>query len=266
MLGIMFQILLDICTKIKNELFLHSYEKQFIDDLLVNNGNKLKSMEDQTNPLYHLLELSKLVDPTHNRLISNLITACAKLIRLNNEEIRYETFLHPSKRTCTYAVLFDQHLNDFNLFQGTLYQLHSLWDHWSQSGLRLDDIDVWKGHSSDEQIIFNKIWEKVRIHFKKEESVDTMFKRADLEFSEKTLIRQAIISILEIYCDKAIDYSLAKSSLRNMLQELYEKPIRSVEIPNCLQSIELIAIKLKPFSTLKVWLNYYSRSFLKIGK
>jgi hypothetical protein len=266
MIDIIFQILIDICTKIKNEAFLHLYERKFIDDILMNNRNKLKLMEDQTNPLYHLLETSKIIDRTDHRLLTNLIAACAKLITINNEEIRYETFLHPSKKTCTYAVLFDQHLNDYKLFHGTMYQLDCLWNRWSHSGLTYYDIEKWKEHSTDEQIAFNKIWDKVQRHFKKSESIDELFKKADAEFSEKIIIRQAIVSALSIYCDKASDYSRAMYSLRDMLQELHEKPIRSVETPKDLQSTESIALKLNPFSTSRVWLKYFNQSFLKIGK
>lgn len=264
-LDIIFKILIDICTKITNEAFLQLYEKKFIDDLLVNNVNKLKSMEDQTNPLYHLLELSKTIDPTNNLLLRNLITACTKLIRLNNEEIRYETFTHPSKKTFTYAVLFDR-LKDVSLLQGTIIQLDCMWNSWLHIGLTRDDIEKWKGHDSEEQIVFNKIWEKVRTFLKKGESVDTLFKKADQELSDKTIVQQAIVSALKFYCDKAVDYSDAMNSLRDMLNELDEKPIRSVKTPKALQDIQSIALKLSLFSESQVWINYYKPSFFRTGK
>jgi len=222
-------------------------------------------MEDQTNPLYHLLQLSKTIDPTNNPLLRDLITACAKLIRLNNEEIRYESFTHPSKKSCTYAVLFDR-LNDISLFQGTLNQLDCFWNSWSHIGLTRDDIDKWKGHTSEEQIVFNKIWEKVRIHFRKGETVDTLFKQADQEYSEKTIVQQSMVSALRFYCDKAVDYSQAMNSLRDMLRELDEKPIRSVKTPKDLQDIQSIALKLNLFSESQVWINYYKENSFKIGK
>lgn len=256
----------DVCTKVTNEQFLHLYEKRFIDDLLMNNRNKLKSMEDPTNPLCHLLELSRKIDSTYNRLLTNLISACAKLINLNNEEIRYETFLHPSKKTCTYAVLFDQHFNDFNLVQGTLYQLDCLWNRWSHIGVTLEDITKWKEHNSEERNVFNKIWETVRARFNKQESINSIFKQAETEFSEKITTRQAIISVLNTYCDKANDSSSALHSLKDMLIELHEKPIKSVHIPEDLKNIETIALKLNSFSTSQVWFKYYNQNLLKDGK
>ncbi len=268
-LDIIFDILIDICTKIKNEPFLHLYEKKFIEDLLVDNGNRLKSMEDPTNPLYHLLKISKKIDPTNHQLLANLITACAKLIKLNNEEIRYETFTRPSKKSCTYAVLFDNHLSDIPLVMGTFNQLDSLWNRWTNKriGPTKADIDTWKGHSPQERIVFNEIWDRVRRHFdSKRESIDTVFKKAEAELSDKEMMIKAIMSTLYTYCNKAMDYSSIINSLQKILQEFEEKPIRSVETPDDLKNMESIALKLKLFSTSPVWLNFYQRSFVKIGK
>jgi hypothetical protein len=204
-------------------------------------------MDDPHNPLYHLLELSKIVDPTNNVLLTNLFTACSKLIKLNNEEIRYETFVHPSKKSCVYAVLFVQYINDYNLYKGLLNHLDSLWNRWTHSGLTISDINIWK-------------------HFNKRESIDKTFKKTELEYQEKMNTRQSILSVLNIYCDKAIDYSHAIISLRDMLQEFDEKPIQSVEIPKDLKDIKSMACKLYPFSLSQVWIHYYNRSFIKIGK
>jgi hypothetical protein len=176
-------------------------------------------MDDPHNPLYHLLELSKIVDPTNNVLLTNLFTACSKLIKLNNEEIRYETFVHPSKKSCVYAVLFVQYINDYNLYKGLLNHLDSLWNRWTHSGLTISDINIWKNYSSNEQNAFQQIWEYVRKHFNKRESIDKTFKKTELEYQEKMNTRQSILSVLNIYCDKAIDYSHAIISLRDMLQE-----------------------------------------------
>ena len=266
LLDIAYQIISDICTKVTNKTFLHCYEKKFIDDLLVNNGNRLKLMDDTNNPLYHLLKLSKIIDPTSHPLLSNLIAACLKLIKLNNEEIRYEAFIHPTKKTCTYAVLFVQCLNDLQLLIGTLHQLDSLWNRWTHTGLTISDINIWKSYNSDEQKAFHDIWEYVRKHFNKRESIDITFKKTELEYEEKNSIREAMISVLNVYCDKAIDYTNAINSLRDMLQEFDEKPIRSVELPKNLKDMQSMVLKLYPFSLSQVWIHYYHRSLSKIGK
>ncbi len=265
-LDITYQIIIDICTKVTNKTFLICYEKKFIEDLLVNNGNRLKLMDDTNNPLYHLLELSKIVDPSSHPLLSNLIIACSKLIKLNNEEIRYEAFVHPTRKTCTYAVLFVQYLNDYNLYKGTLNELDSLWNRWTHIGLTISDINIWKSYNSDEQKAFHDIWEYVRKHFNKRESIDITFTKTELEYKEKNYNREAMISVLSVYCDKANDYTNAINSLRDMLHEFDEKPIRSVELPKDLKDMKSMALKLYPFSLSQVWTHYYHRSFLKIGK
>src|SRR5262249_13577534 len=134
------------------------------------------------------------------------------------DEILYEAFTHPSRKTCTYAVLF-HHLNNDHLFMGTLNQLDSLWNRWANSriGPTLSDIQTWEGHTSDERVVFDTIWEKVRVHFdKRREPIDTVFRKAKLEFSEKIMINKAIKSTLYMYCDKAIDYFRSMNSIVNM--------------------------------------------------
>jgi hypothetical protein len=239
--------------------FLHLYEKKFVENLLINNGNKLKSMEDQNNPLYQLLKICKKID-SNNHLLSNLIAACAKLIQLNNEEIRCDTFIRPTKKTFTYTVLFDKDLNDFKLFMGTINELNVLWNRWEHSGLTLSDLMIWRGHSSEERIIFDEIWNRVRQHFNKRQSIETVFQEAERKFIEKELLIEAMRITLNLYCDKASDRSSAIKSLQYMSEELKDKPIRSVQTPGDLQMIEAIALKLNPFFKSKVWVSYYNRN------
>jgi hypothetical protein len=223
-------------------------------------------MDNPSNPLYQLLQISKKIDSINNDLLSNLIAACAKSIQINNEEIRYETFMHPTKKTFTYTVLFNKHLNDFRLFKETIDQLNILWNRWTLTGLTLSDLDIWRNHSSDERIIFDEIWGKVRQHFNKPQSIETVFQDAEKMFAEKELLIEAMKRTLNLYCDKANDKSRAIKSLEDMSEELHEKPIQSVKTPEDLQTVEVIALKLNPFIKSKVWLSYYNRNSVKIDE
>lgn len=254
-----YRILVEICTKVTNKPFIHLYQKKFITALLENNRNNLKSMEDPNNPLYQLLRISKTEHVNNRDLIGHLIAACAKLIQLNNEEIRYETFVHPSKKTLTYTILFDEHFTDYSLVIGTIKQLDVLWNRWVQTGITLSDLEIWQEHTRDEREVFTLIWEKVRNHFKKKQSIDVEFKEAEIEYRKKEEYHYAMMTTLNLYCDRAMDYSSAMNSVRDMLQELKEKPIRSVKTPTDLQIIEVIVEQLHPLSKCRVWLNYYQQ-------
>ena len=216
-------------------------------------------MEDPSNPLYQLLRIGKTEQVINQDLVGNLIAACAKLIQLNNEEIRYETFLHPSKKTVTYTILFDEHFTDFSLFSGTMRQLDTLWNRWTHIGLALSDLQIWREHNREERDAFNFIWNKVRKHFKKDSSIDAIFNQAEIEYAEKEKYNQAMMTTLNLYCDKASDYSSTMNSVRDMLQELKEKPIRSVRTPQELKIMEVIIEQLHPLSHSNAWLTYYQR-------
>lgn len=223
-------------------------------------------MDDPNNPLYQLLQISKIEPSINQTLIGNLIAECAKLIQLNNEEIRYETFIHPTQKTVTFTILFDKHFTHYGLLDQTIKQLDTLWNRWEHIGLTLADLQIWREHDQEQRTAFNLIWDKVRRHFRKERSIDALFNQAEIDYAEKKKYNQAMMTTLNLYCDRANDYSRAMNVVRNMLQELNEKAIQSVKTPTDLHIMEDIVDRINPLSQSKVWLNYYHQRSNKIGE
>ncbi len=223
-------------------------------------------MEDPDNPLFQLLKISKKIDATENVLLTDLIAACARLVQISNEEIRCDTFIRPTKKSCTYTILFNRHLNDFKLFIDTIEQLRSLWNRWTHKdkGLTLSDLQIWQGHQPAERIIFDEIWNKVQKHFNIPQPIELVFRDAKEMFDKKESAIEAMKVVLNRYCDKATDYSHGMKLLQDMSEELREKPIRSVEIPQDLKSIEGIIEKLNPFIKSNVWVTYYNRNSVRV--
>ena len=265
-LDLLYRILTQICTKVNNKTFLQLYEKKFITDILTENRKNLKSMDDPNNPLCQLLQISKIEPSINQTLIGNLIAECAKLIQLNNEEIRYETFVHPTQKTVTYTILFDKHFTHYGLLDQTIKQLDTLWNRWEHVGLALADLQIWRDHNQEQRMAFNLIWDKVRRHFRKERSIDALFNQAEIDYAVKKKYNQAMMTTLNLYCDRANDYSRAMNAVRNMLQELNDKAIQSVKTPMDLQIMEDIVDQINPLSQSKVWLNYYHQRSSKIGE
>lgn len=262
----LYEILVQICTKVNNKRFLDLYTNYFTVNILETNRKNLKSMDNPTNPLYQLLQISKMETSINQILLGNLIAECAKLIELNNEEIRYESFVHPTKKTVTFTILFDKHFTHYGLVEQTINQLHTLWNRWEHIGLTLADLQIWKDHDEERRTAFNLIWDKVRRRFQKQRSIDALFNDADSDYKRKKEVNQAMMMILNLYCDRASDYSRMMNFVRDMLQNLNENSIKSVEIPVDLQIMKDIVHQINPLSQSKVWLNYYSRKLHRLGE
>lgn len=223
-------------------------------------------MDDPSNPLKHLLSFAQTVDVSRVQLLENLLGACATLIKLSDEEVRLHAFISPTANTCTYMILFEKHLNDARLTNNTINQLDVLWNRWTCIGLTKAELGIWRAHDSNERQVFQKIWKHVQQHSKKPESIDVLFKTASLDFQEKIQTRKALLSTLNLYCDRANDNTHWKVALQDMLQQFENLPNRSIKIPRELQEMMLIAKTLHEFSTSKVWLNYHNRNHRDHGK
>ena len=261
-----YEITTDVCTQVNNANFLRLFEKRFVEKLLVKNSDKLKLMDDPSNPFYHLLKLARTVESSPAKLLLDLLGACTTLIKLNDEEIRRHAFVCPTVNTCTYAILFEKHLNGVQLTNATIDELKILWNRWTHNGLTKAELQIWNAHHSNERQVFQKIWKHVQQYSKKPKSVDVLFEQAELDYQEKIQTRDAILSTLTVYCDQANDQKHWKLALDDMLKKFEDVPIRLVEMPSELREMIHIAKTLYQFSTSKVWLNYHNRSHGDPGK
>lgn len=251
------QILREISMNIIHQEFLVCYQKRFIEIFIIDHENQLKSMNDKNNPFNHLLIVNQEAVERKNSLLNDLIAACTQQIHLSKEEIFRETFHNPTKNSLAYTILFEKQLHESHLYKTILKELQKIWRKWIPIGVTISEIHIWKKFTTDQLTIFQKIWDKIRVSLKEEQTIENHFQNALNDHAKKLSMYQSLKSTLETYCFKATDFERLSSSLRDMFNDLYDKPIQQVHIPTELQKIELIAVQLEPFLNSQVWNNYY---------
>ena len=221
--------------------------------------DKLKQLSNHDNPLYHLININKQIQGK-SQLIDDLIQLIANRIQFNIDEILRDTFDHPTRTTCIYAVLFEDCFKSSILRQIIIDQLLALWNTWEDEGFRANQIRNWKKFSDEERQIVQRIWNYVGEKAEKQYQIDSLIDKQRREMDEKIQIKEKITKCLEIYCQNACDKQLYLDLFLEMETQLKSEIVRSIKIPDEIQILLPLAYRLNPLEKLYAWKTFLAEN------
>ncbi len=249
----------------QNTTFIYIFKEKFLKDELTHNKDRLKEIQSQQNPLFHLMNINKQ-QKKQNTLVNDLIALATSLIEISEYETLLNTFHQPSRETLTYTILFDESLNSLPIYTQTINYLNTQWKKWEKEGVMANDIWTWKRFTPEQIVLVRKIWALVSQVTGNKYQFDVLFNANHQEMKAKLEMNEKVVTCLNTYCEQASD----KDTYHTMVQEWHDRfereNVKSIKIPKILDNIIPFAEKLNPYANVHCWRTFLARRATINGK
>lgn len=188
-----------------------------------------------------------------SKLINRLIELSASRIQFTTPEILQNTFERPTRASCIYAVLFEDCFKNLRIRQILVDQLLALWNTWEQEGFRANHLIAWKNFSYEERQIVDRIWNYIGEKAEKQYRIDSLIDKQRRDMEQKIETIERITKCLEIYCQHASDKNSYLDILAEMGTKLRSDSVRSIVIPEKIQTLILSVDRLVVLEKLNAW-------------
>ena len=207
-------------------------------------------------PLLRLIELDKHRHGNNKRL-RELISLASEIVQIPADDIRRDTFDQPNESSFTYSVLFDDWSQTLKLRQTTVEQLLTQLTTWEEKGLCVGEITKWKNYSHSEHQVACRIWKHICQIAGKELDLDGFIKLEEDHMHAKLRTKDEITACLTTYCADAQDQQTYFEHLEDMDKRFESQFVRSINVPEEIQTLIPQVARLNSFSECTVWLKFY---------
>ena len=256
--GQIFDLLKDGLNTIQNVDFIEAFKVVFSKDQLQHKIERLKVINSTDNPLVHLINIDKH-GQEQNKLVKALLILTVSFIDIDDEELLFDTFKHPTRQNITYAILFDSSLTSLLIHKQIISRLITQLKIWDEEGIRASELYIWTSFTTQQRSIFDKIWTLIaELSGKHLYQLDIVFNEMNESMKKKREIIEKVMICIGTYCQQTNDQNMYAEFVQKVREDLQQIPIQSVEIPPTLKSIISFAEKLNPFAKTISW-----QTFLK---
>lgn len=247
---------------VEDEVFRSEFIKVFQEKHLLYRyewDNSFLNITDKNNLLYKLIEFDKKTKK--NTLARDLIQLISDKGHVDDTELMNNAFYYPTKENSIYMILFEDYFGTLSIRMRIIKKLISKLINWSYNGFNNNEISRWSILCYAQREVANKIWDFIGKHTDQDICFGILIYDANKQFEAILAVQENTKSCILSYCQDAYDTHLYFDLFQNLEENLLERRLEDLKLPEELDKLRPFVDRLNPISKLSAW-----RKFLKQKK